>query len=70
MTRYLFTCISSALYAGEATVDALLRELAHQARDLYLNGLVEAGMHSECSPPAPCSRGLFWAAVAPGVHWL
>ena len=80
MTRYLFTCISSALYASEATVDALLRELAYQARYLYLEGLVEPYPHlvdfsrNTCdmcmSPTLPFSRGLFWKSMAPGEHRL
>ena len=39
-SRFIFSCISSALYYGDSTVDALLEEFSRQAKHLFFNGFV------------------------------
>lgn len=40
-SRFIFACISSALFHGDATVDALLEEFSRQAEHLFFNGFLE-----------------------------
>lgn len=42
MTRYLFACISSAVFWKSATVNALLKVLANQLKKLYDDGFTAA----------------------------
>ena len=39
-TRFLLTCISSLLFAGERTLDELHQEIAEEAYNLFTNGVV------------------------------
>ena len=43
-TRFVHTCISSLLFSGETTLDELHTELAHDAQDLFENGVVAASL--------------------------
>ena len=44
LTRFVFTCISSLLFADDATLDELHEAIAEDAYELFTNGLLVASM--------------------------